>query len=108
MLYLIHFDRPYHHAAHYFGYCADGRVQERLAEHRSGHGSKLLRAVVAAGIAFEVVRTMPGDRKDERTIKRQRHTARFCPVCQKKPRTPLVVSRKDVAATVASDEEVPL
>ncbi len=54
-IYLIHLHRPCRHARHYLGWAAD--VQRRLAEHRAGCGSPLLRAAAAADIGFEVVRT---------------------------------------------------
>ena len=38
MIYLIHFDRPLHHARHYLGYCADGTLEVRLIRHRAGRG----------------------------------------------------------------------
>jgi predicted GIY-YIG superfamily endonuclease len=81
MIYLLHFDRPYHHARHYLGYAEN--VERRVAEHRKGHASKLTAAVVAAGIGFRVVRTWPGNRAEERRLKgkRSRRVALRCPVC---------------------------
>lgn len=36
MIYIIHFDSPYHHARHYVGFCAEGNLEQRLAQHRAG------------------------------------------------------------------------
>lgn len=83
-IYLVHLHRPYRHARHYLGWASD--VQRRLAEHRAGCGSPLLRAAAAAGIRFEVVRTWPGTRFDERRLHRFKNTpARLCPICRGKP-----------------------
>ena len=61
----------------YLGYCEDGRLQERLEEHRSGRGAKLTAAAVATGRALEVVWTGEGTRKDERRLKNRRHHKRL-------------------------------
>ena len=79
-VYLIHFDRPYHHAAHYLGFCKD-RVEDRLAEHRAGRGARLLQVINDAGIGWRLVRTWRGDRKLERRLKRWKKSPRLCPVC---------------------------
>jgi hypothetical protein len=81
MIYIIHFDKPYYHARHYVGYCADGKLEDRLARHRKGRGSRLMLAVETAGLPWKVVATHPGDRNFERSIKRAKNTPRFCPVC---------------------------
>lgn len=87
MVYLLHFARPYHHARHYIGVALDGDAHRRLAEHLTGHGSPLVRAVVAAGIRVELVFTVPGDRALERKL-HNRHGTRVCPRCkaQRPPR----------------------
>lgn len=83
MVYLIHFDRPYHHCRHYIGYCDDGHLEARLARHKSGDGAKLLRVVTQAGIDIEVARTWPdGDRALERRLKNQKKASRLCPICR--------------------------
>lgn len=86
-LYLVHFDKPYHHACHYLGFVDTGRyaLQEaldtRMAFHRAGRGSRLLGAVAAAGIDWTVVRTWEeGTRHDERRLKGHSST-RLCPTC---------------------------
>lgn len=81
-IYLIHFHRPYHHARHYIGWTAD--LGERLARHASGDGSPLIRAVMAAGIGWSLVRTWVGmTRRHERQLHNAHgHGPRFCPVCR--------------------------
>lgn len=79
-VYLIHFDQPFKHAAHYVGYARE--LDKRLAHHAAGTGANLLRVVGAAGIAWKVVRVWEGqDRAFERRLKNCKHTARYCPVC---------------------------
>lgn len=80
-VYLIHFERPFKHAKHYTGYADD--VPKRLERHRSGAGARLLRAVQAAGIGWEVAQVWPdGDKTFERKLKKQGGASRHCPVCK--------------------------
>lgn len=79
-VYLIHFDRPYHHAQHYLGWASD--LDARLTRHRSGKGARLLAVVTAAGISWRVVRTWIGGRGYERRLKRRHGPYRLCPVCR--------------------------
>ena len=88
-VYLLHFDQPFGHARHYVGSCADGRLDERLAEHAAGRGANLLAHAVAAGVSFRLARTWNGGRKAERAIKGAgRHGSpngghsRRCPICR--------------------------
>lgn len=79
-VYLIHFDTPYHHAKHYLGSAVD--LEARIAAHRAGTGARLLEVVNDAGIGWHVVRVWTGaGRKFEAQLKRYRHAARLCPVC---------------------------
>lgn len=78
-VYLIHFDTPYKHARHYLGYAED--LAERIERHRKGNGSRLMQVIGAAGIAWQLVRVWPGDRKLERQLKNQKNAPRLCPVC---------------------------
>ncbi len=80
-VYIIHFEQPLHHACHYIGWT--NNLSKRLAEHRSGTGARLLAAVNAAGIGWQVVKTIPGGRDLEAKIKRQKHGPRYCPLCRK-------------------------
>lgn len=51
-IYLVHFDRPLHHARHYLGWSEN--VDSRIVRHEAGRGSRIMRAVVQAGIDFRV------------------------------------------------------
>lgn len=87
MIYLIHFDRPYHHARHYLGYCADGTLEMRLIRHRAGRGARLLAVLREHQIGWRVVRVLEGDRRLERRLK-VRGFGRLCPVCTARPTVP--------------------
>jgi hypothetical protein len=81
-VYLIHFDRPLHHARHYIGFCFESTAA-RLARHMAGNGAKILRALNAAGIAYRIVRTWDeGDKVLERKLKGRKNAKRLCPVCK--------------------------
>ena len=87
MVYLIHFDRPLHHARHYLGYCADGTLEVRLIRHRAGRGARLLAVLRELNIGWRVVRVFEGDRHLERRLK-GRSSSRLCPVCTARPVQP--------------------
>jgi len=93
MIYLIHFDRPLHHARHYLGYCADGTLEVRLIRHRAGRGARLLAVLRELNIGWRVVRVFEGDRKIERRLKASGRV-RLCPVCRARPTQPRL-PRKD-------------
>lgn len=81
MVYLIHFERKLKHAQHYLGF-VESDLEQRLERHRSGQGAKLMKAVIAAGIPWEVVKVWPdGDRNFERSLKNKRKSRCFCPKC---------------------------
>jgi len=83
MVYLLHFDRPLHHAGHYVGFT--NNLEKRIETHRHGNGSRLVRAIIKNGNDFVVARTWDdGDRSLERHIKNQKNGPRFCPICQSK------------------------
>jgi hypothetical protein len=65
VIYIIHFETPYFHARHYVGYCKDGALDQRLARHRAGLGSRLMHAIELACIEYTVALTHPGDRSFE-------------------------------------------
>ena len=84
VIYLLHFERSYHHARHYLGYTDD--LEARVAAHRAGHGSPLVAAAVRDGIEFCVAATWPGDRHEERRLHRYRNSPRrLCPICRAEP-----------------------
>ncbi len=82
-VYLLHFSEKYHHAGHYLGFAEN--FENRLEQHRNGHGSRLTQVITGVGIEFECVRTWD---KKTRTFERQlknRHDARaLCPTCRAK------------------------
>jgi predicted GIY-YIG superfamily endonuclease len=78
-VYLLHFSRPLHHARHYLGSTSD--LDQRLNEHRSGQGARLLEVITDLGISFELARTWEGDRKPERRLKNRHNAPRLCPIC---------------------------
>lgn len=89
VVYLIHFERPYHHARHYLGFTTS--LEKRLDQHRFGKaGSHLMRVINEAGIGFACVRTWERDpwsgedasRTLERRLKNQKMSPRLCPVCK--------------------------
>ncbi len=81
MVYLLHFSAPYHHARHYLGSSAD--VGRRLARHRRGQGGRLIQVIIEAGLTFELVRTWPGGKTEERRLKDRHEGPRLCPICRK-------------------------
>jgi predicted GIY-YIG superfamily endonuclease len=79
-VYLLCFDRPYHHARHYLGFAEN--LEARLAAHRKGTGARLVQVIAQAGIGWRLVRTWPGgNRALERRLKNQKHGPRLCPIC---------------------------
>ena len=86
-VYILHFDRPYHHARHYLGFTTN--LRRRVRQHRTADSSyhRLVQAVVAAGIGFTVARVWEdGDRDLERRLKRWKNTPDLCPVCREQRR----------------------
>lgn len=80
VVYLLHFATRYRHAGHYIGWSE--RLPARLAHHRSGTGARLMAAVSAAGIDFEVARLWEGaDRAFERPLHNRKNTPKLCPIC---------------------------
>jgi predicted GIY-YIG superfamily endonuclease len=78
-VYLIHFSRRLKHAQHYLGKTAD--LRQRVKDHASGCGAKILAACNRKGIKWRVVRVWRGaDKKLERRLK-SHHRAELCPSC---------------------------
>jgi predicted GIY-YIG superfamily endonuclease len=107
-VYLLHFATPYQHARHYVGYTDN--LPARLAEHSAGSGARLLAAVAAAGIGFELAWTWPhASRTFERKIHGYKRTPELCPICARTdaratrytPRTPTVAPRRRTSHTGA-------
>ena len=81
-VYLLHFATPFRHARHYTGFAFN--LEQRLDQHAKGQGARLTQVILEAGIGFELARTWPGTRKDERRIKNQKCAPRLCPICKAK------------------------
>lgn len=99
LVYLIHFDRPLHHAGHYLGWTTD--LVQRRATHEKGLGSKLMKAVTENGIEFEIVRTWNGDRHLERKLKRRKDARSLCPLCKTERRAYIVRHNRQKKARAA-------
>ena len=78
-VYLIHFDKPLHHARHYLGFSEDllGRIQK----HRNGQSAEFMRAIAKEQISWHVSRIWDGDRTFERMLKDQHNASHLCPTC---------------------------
>lgn len=89
MVYILHFHRKFKHAQHYVGYCQEGRLEERLSEHRAAkYNDSFMGKVNAAGIGWSLARAIPNANENvERRIKHiWKQTKRCCPVCTETPR----------------------
>jgi len=97
LVYLLHFDIVYvpypgaparDCAGHYTGRVRGGpkALARRLAQHGTEQGARLMMAVRAAGIGWQLARTWPGGADRERQLKRQGGASRRCPLCGITPR----------------------
>lgn len=85
-VYCIHFDKPYKHAKHYTGIAIN--VEERMKEHRSGRGSRLLAVLKENNIGFSY--SVIGEYPDYSTAKAEekrlkdkvKKAERYCPICK--------------------------
>lgn len=81
-VYIIHFDEPIspdHTCQHYAGYADDLWFRARM--HLGGKGARLTQVAKERGIGMRVVRAFYGTRDDERRLKNQKNTPKYCPVC---------------------------
>lgn len=94
-LYVIHFAEPLHHAQHYTGSCVN--LKRRLAQHANDEGAKIIAAINAKGIAWELsaLYQCNDPRKAERIAKRHKHGPELCFQCREKP--------KAIPGTIAYD-----
>ena len=84
-VYLIHFDRPIspnHTCQHYLGFAHD--LEQRIAQHRAGTGSRLCEVAKERGIGFDVVAVWSGDRTLERKLKNRKNAPCLCYKCNPK------------------------
>ena len=87
-VYLLHVPNPIGRMKHYLGYCYRDSVQDRVAKHNSGNGSKNTNNGIKHGITYQLVRTWECKstsqaRSLERQLKLYKNSPRLCPVCNK-------------------------
>jgi hypothetical protein len=80
VVYLLHFNKPYKHAQHYWGWAS--HLEARLEHHANGSGGRLPGVVAAAGIEWSLAMVIPGDRNTERQMKNRGGATRLCPICK--------------------------
>jgi len=79
-VYLLHFDRPYHHARHYVGFTQ--YLGRRVKRHLAGKGSPLIEAASKAGIEITLARVWHNvTGRFERRIHNMQQTKLLCPLC---------------------------
>jgi predicted GIY-YIG superfamily endonuclease len=77
---------PHGSAQTYIGYCADGRVSDRLSEHRSGRGATLTRYAHEMGIEYRTVFVIAGGtRAMERKMKQYKNTKKLIDQYERDP-----------------------
>ncbi|NLS78952.1 MAG: endonuclease [Chloroflexi bacterium] len=91
-VYLLHFERPIGNpnnprgmARHYLGSAKS--VKRRLAEHRDGNGARIMQVLAEQGVNWELARTWPGGRAEERRLKARHNAPRLCPICRERQAT---------------------
>lgn len=95
-VYLLHFSRPFGHAKHYVGVTKRG-VEERVEEHRRGHGARLTKLVVEAGIELILARVWSRVPRYFELKLKNRGKGYVCPICR--------AERKAAEAAQASAED---
>ncbi len=78
-VYLIHLDKPLHHARHYVGFSED--LPGRIQKHHNGQGAAFMKAIAKEQISWHVSRIWDGDRTFERMVKDQHNASHLCPTC---------------------------
>lgn len=85
-VYLLHFDKPYKHAHHYIGW-AKKKAVDRIDEHRSGSGARLMTVLKNNGIGFQIAKIWKDKQKAfERQLKNKGGAKRICPICKEQQR----------------------
>jgi predicted GIY-YIG superfamily endonuclease len=91
-VYLIHFDDSFGHARHYTGYSVN--IPTRLEKHRNSTGAKLIRAVNAVGLGWQLARLWIGANQTfERSLKDRHGASKYCPVCQGRKRHEDIITK---------------
>lgn len=80
IIYLLHFDTPFKHAKHYKGFTTN--LEQRMKEHGTGRGARLMEVIHAAGITWQLAATWNGTKRLERQIKNRGGAAKLCPICK--------------------------
>jgi hypothetical protein len=82
-VYILHFDKPFHHSRHYVGWAKEPTAETRINHHHNGtSGVRYIEAALAAGVTFRVARIWPdASRNFERQLKNTHSTADYCPIC---------------------------
>lgn len=86
MVYLLHFDRPFHHIRHFLtvapkeALSVGGGVSAAVVAR-----SPLLDAALGAGVSITVTRTWNGDAVRAQQLQAHANSRRYCPVCTLKP-----------------------
>ena len=85
-LYLLHFDRPHHHAQHYLGSTVE--LTRRLIDHANGNGARLTEVLMECDEHWTLAALFiprPGlptsIRELERNAKRRHSSRSYCPKC---------------------------
>lgn len=83
-VYILHFDRPHHHARHYIGCCSN--LHHRMLAHSNGEGANLMKVLVGLGIGWTIgglyfIQDESKMRRIERRAKNQKNSERFCELC---------------------------
>jgi predicted GIY-YIG superfamily endonuclease len=90
IVYILHFDKSFWgNCRHYVGYTKLS-LEARIAKHRNGTGSKLVKYALQQGCNFVVAwsrefATVEEARKEELRLKKCKNLSRHCCVCLKKP-----------------------
>ncbi|HEV2987319.1 MAG TPA: hypothetical protein VG759_02675 [Candidatus Angelobacter sp.] len=97
MIYLLHYDRPLHHAQHYLGSCDD---PQRIQDHGTGTSrARLPEVFYQLGVQFIVARTWEGGRTGERKLKNHKNARVLCPICRTKKLTVRAAQQRARRAT---------
>lgn len=103
-VYLLHFHSPIcpsRTTQHYLGWALD--IDDRIREHRRGHGSRLCQVAVERGIKFTVAELWRGDRHLERRLKSLKNARRLCPVCNPARTMAFAMQSTNVLNTISND-----
>jgi predicted GIY-YIG superfamily endonuclease len=83
IVYLIRLDQKLSHVQYYIGFTTRHPL-DRLEDHRTGKGARLLEVATEKGIAFHIVRIWENVPKTfERQLKNQKNHRRLCPIHNK-------------------------